>query len=114
MILLDIKTYVLIATMASGREEEKFCSEFYTEERIAAFEKLSGEGYIGSQGQAVTKVGLFALDLDGRSFKIPCQEIAPLLGLKEGDKVLDVGSGIGGFAFYLAKVKTVHVLYSVS
>ena len=53
MILLDIKTHV---TMASEREKEEFCSEFYTEERIAAFEKLSGEGYMGSQGQAVTKV----------------------------------------------------------
>eukprot|EP00118_Oscarella_pearsei_P017376 m.171649 g.171649 ORF g.171649 m.171649 type:complete len:268 (+) comp39064_c0_seq2:58-861(+) len=71
--------------MASGMAEGDFFSEFYTEDRIAAFEKLSGKGYIGSQGQVVT------------------EEIAPLLGLKEGDKVLDIGSGIGGFAFHLAK-----------
>ena len=32
------------------------------------------------------------------------KEVAPLLGLKEGDRVLDIGSGIGGMAFHLAKV----------
>lgn len=59
--------------MASGRDEEVFFSELYSEDRIAAFEKLSGEGYIGSQGQAVTEVShevcFFArakLDIDNR------------------------------------------------
>ena len=32
------------------------------------------------------------------------KEVAPLLGLKEGDRVLDIGSGIGDVAFHLAKV----------
>lgn len=44
------------SAMATERQHEDYLRDFYSESRIAAFEKLSGEGYIGSQGQAVTEV----------------------------------------------------------
>lgn len=38
------------------------------------------------------------------------QKLAEKLGLKAGQRVLDVGSGLGGSAFFLAKEYGVHVL----
>ncbi|XP_065835167.1 phosphoethanolamine N-methyltransferase-like [Oscarella lobularis] len=81
-----------MATNDSADSSKDFCDEFYTEDTIAAFEKLNGHGYIGSQGKAMT------------------EEMAPLLSPKEGDKILDVGSGIGGMAIHLAKVYGADVL----
>ena len=44
-------------TMSDSADSSKdFCAEFYTEDTIAAFEKLNGQGYIGSQGKAMTEV----------------------------------------------------------
>lgn len=39
-----------------------------------------------------------------------CRLIAAKLGLKPGQKILDIGSGWGGLAIYLAQMEDVHVL----
>ena len=40
-------------------EDKAFFSELYTEDSIAAFEKLNGVGYIGSQGKAFTEARVY-------------------------------------------------------
>ncbi len=59
----------------------------YSRSSILRYEKIFGEGYISTGGPATTS------------------HLTALLGdkLKPGVKVLDVGSGIGGAAFHLAR-----------
>jgi phosphoethanolamine N-methyltransferase len=57
----------------------------YTEEGIRRYEFIFGKTYVSTGGQATT------------------QEFVKKLNLKPTDKVLDVGCGIGGSAFHMAR-----------
>ncbi|XP_061690357.1 phosphoethanolamine methyltransferase isoform X1 [Syngnathoides biaculeatus] len=64
----------------------------YTRRGILCYEKMFGAGYVSTGGAKTTK------------------EFVNLLNLQPGQKVLDVGCGIGGGAFYMAKTFGVEVL----
>ncbi|CAL8357074.1 unnamed protein product [Merluccius merluccius] len=64
----------------------------YTRQGNLRYEKIFGAGYISTGGFSTTK------------------EFVDLLNLKPGQKVLDVGCGMGGGAFYMAKTFGVEVL----
>lgn len=64
----------------------------YTRQGILRYEKMFGAGYVSTGGPSTTK------------------EFVDLLNLRRGQKVLDVGCGIGGGDFYMAKMFGVEVL----
>ncbi|KAM9496104.1 phosphoethanolamine methyltransferase [Clarias gariepinus] len=64
----------------------------YTRRGILRYEKMFGSGYVSTGGPSTTK------------------EFVALLSLRPGQKVLDVGCGIGGGDFYMAKTFGVDVL----
>lgn len=57
----------------------------YTRAALDRYERIFGEGFLSSGGIETT------------------QKFVPLLHLAPGSKVLDVGSGLGGSAFYMAR-----------
>ena len=57
----------------------------YTRHSILRYEKIFGDDYVSTGGEPVV------------------EELCKLLSLKEGMRVLDIGSGLGGAAFYMAK-----------
>ncbi|XP_064611042.1 uncharacterized protein LOC135475181 isoform X2 [Liolophura sinensis] len=67
-------------------------SRQYSKESILRYEKVFGQNFVSTGGLKTT------------------QEFVSMLDLKKGQKVLDVGAGIGGSAFYMAKEYGVNVL----
>ncbi len=78
---------ILIETKVTATKEhtEQFDHGQYALESIIKYEKIFGHNFISTGGLESTK------------------EIAAMLDLKPGMKVLDVGSGVGGSAFYMAQ-----------
>ncbi|KAK8558198.1 hypothetical protein V6N13_073871 [Hibiscus sabdariffa] len=64
----------------------------YSTDSILRYERVFGEGYVSTGGIETTK------------------EFVGMLDLKPGQKVLDVGCGIGGGDFYMAENFDVHVV----
>lgn len=64
----------------------------YSSNSILRYEKIFGRGFVSTGGLETTK------------------EIVAMLSLKPGQKVLDVGCGIGGSGFYMVKNFKVEVL----
>jgi len=64
----------------------------YSYSHILRYEKIFGEDYVSTGGPTTT------------------QEFCAMLDLKEGQKVLDVGCGIGGSAFHMVKTAGAHIL----
>lgn len=63
----------------------------YSKQGVKRYEWIFGEGYLSTGGLETTK------------------EIVPLLELKKGQRVLDVGCGIGGHDFYMAENYGVYI-----
>jgi phosphoethanolamine N-methyltransferase len=64
----------------------------YSVNGILRYERVFGKDFVSTGGLKTT------------------EEFVPLLKLKPGEKVIDVGAGIGGSAFYMAKAFDVEVL----
>jgi len=64
----------------------------YTQNNILRYEEIFGEGFISTGGLETTR------------------EFVALLNLQPGQKVLDVGCGIGGGDFYMEEVYSVQVI----
>ncbi|XP_028271801.1 phosphoethanolamine methyltransferase [Parambassis ranga] len=75
-----------------GTFQQFLDNQQYTRRGILRYEKMFGAGYVSTGGPDTTK------------------EFVGLLNLKPGQKVLDVGCGIGGGDFYMAKTFGVDVL----
>lgn len=77
----------------SSEDFQKFLdNQQYTKNGILRYEKIFGKTYVSTGGEKTTE-----------KF---CTEY---LNLKPGDRVLDIGCGIGGSAFYMAKTFGVDV-----
>ncbi|XP_073676428.1 phosphoethanolamine methyltransferase isoform X3 [Garra rufa] len=72
--------------------QEFLDNQQYTRTGILRYEKMFGSGYVSTGGISTTK------------------EFVDMLNLTAGQKVLDVGCGIGGGDFYMAKTFGVDVL----
>lgn len=78
-----------MSTQSSNNQYENF-QEFldevqYSKRGVKRYEWIFGEGYLSTGGFETTK------------------QIVPYLELKKGDRVLDVGCGLGGHDFYMAE-----------
>lgn len=77
--------------VVTNTHTEQFDHGQYTVESILKYEKIFGHNFVSTGGLDSTR------------------EIVAALGLKPGMRVLDVGSGIGGSAFYMAQEYGAHV-----
>ncbi|XP_062500272.1 uncharacterized protein LOC134177503 isoform X2 [Corticium candelabrum] len=68
-----------------SQASESLLAPVYHSERVKCLEIFYGEGFLSSEGEA------------------KCKASVEHLKLKAGDSILDVGTGSGGFAFYLAE-----------
>ncbi|XP_055356151.1 uncharacterized protein LOC129601378 [Paramacrobiotus metropolitanus] len=77
---------------ASGMEFGRFLDEVqYSRKGILKYEAIFGDGFVSTGGQRTTS------------------EFCQMVGLQRGQYVLDVGAGIAGSAFHMAKEYGVHV-----
>lgn len=84
---------ILIRAASPSTEEHsaQLDASQYTRESILKYEKIYGHNFISTGGFESTRI------------------IVPMLELEPGMRVLDIGSGIGGSAFYMAQNQHVHV-----
>ena len=84
---------ILAGTSTTSTEDHsaKLDSSQYTRESILKYEAIYGRNFISTGGMESTRI------------------IAPMLNLKPGMRILDIGSGIGGSAFYMAENFKTHV-----
>ena len=84
---------ILVSAPSAATQEHtaQLDSSQYTRESILKYEAIYGHNFISTGGFESTRV------------------IVPMLDLKPDMKVLDIGSGIGGSAFYMAKNFKAHV-----
>eukprot|EP00051_Salpingoeca_urceolata_P020647 m.312398 g.312398 ORF g.312398 m.312398 type:complete len:435 (+) comp19658_c3_seq1:174-1478(+) len=82
--------------VSTSQDDERFQqfldSSQYTREGILRYEQIFGAGFVSTGGPDTTK------------------EFCAMLDLKAGQSVLDVGSGLGGSAYHMAKEYGVSVL----
>merc|ERR1719356_985021 len=78
--------------MNKSASKEFLDSHQYTKNGVLRYEKIFGRHFISTGGITTTK------------------EFVTKLNLQKGQKVLDVGCGIGGSAFYMAQNYGVNVL----
>ncbi|KAK2160634.1 hypothetical protein NP493_1634g00028 [Ridgeia piscesae] len=71
--------------------QEFLDSQQYSHNSILRYERIFGRNYVSTGGKETT------------------EELVKMLNLKEGQTVLDIGCGIGGSAFYMAKTYNVNV-----
>ncbi len=84
---------IMINTPATSTEEHsaQLDASQYTRESIQKYEAIFGRNFVSTGGLQST------------------QEIVASLNLQPGMQVLDIGSGLGGSAFYMAQEYEVHV-----
>ena len=82
---------VSVPTIATEEHSAQLDTSQYTRASILKYEAIYGYNFISTGGFESTRA------------------IIPMLNLKPGMKVLDIGSGIGGSAFYMAENYKVHV-----
>lgn len=84
---------ILISTPKTSTEEHtaQLDASQYTRESIEKYEAIFGRNFVSTGGLVSTK------------------EIVASLNLQPGMQVLDIGSGLGGSAFYMAQEYGVHV-----
>ncbi|KAG1708533.1 Phosphoethanolamine N-methyltransferase [Nymphon striatum] len=80
-----------LASSTMNVSQEFLDNEQYTKRSITRYEKIYGEGSVSTGGMH------------------SASECIKILNLKKGETVLDVGAGIGGQAFHMAKNYQVHV-----
>ncbi|XP_043931612.1 phosphomethylethanolamine N-methyltransferase-like isoform X2 [Protopterus annectens] len=80
------------ANQGYGTFQQFLDNHQYSRRGILRYEKIFGQGFVSTGGQETTK------------------EFLALLNLQPGQKVLDVGCGIGGGDIYMAKAYGVEVL----
>ena len=71
--------------------QEFLDAQQYTKKGILKYEKIFGDRYVSTGGERTTK------------------EFCQLLHLQRGENVLDIGCGIGGSGFFMAKEYGVHI-----
>jgi len=97
-VLWNFRTHAA-ARCVSGKVSSKMSDKFqafldecqYTRDGIKRYEWIFGETFLSSGGLDTT------------------QEIVATLGIKAGDRILDIGCGIGGHDFYMAEHYDVEV-----
>merc|ERR1712141_943448 len=81
--------FLKMSTAKKDQEFQKFLdTQQYARKGILLYERIFGTTYISTGGEQTTRDFFTGLTLPG---------------LKETDKILDVGCGIGGSAFYMAR-----------
>ena len=83
--ITDIKRKDIMTSTATKKDRNHLHDDPYSKENIQVFELIFGQAYVSPGGEDSAR------------------HFADLLGLREGQKVLDVACGCGGPAFLMAR-----------
>lgn len=79
-----------VGAESPGKKLQEFLDgQQYSKKGILKYEQIFGDRYVSTGGERTTS------------------DFCALIHLQKGQRVLDVGCGIGGSAFYMAKVKQI-------